>query len=308
MSFSLRVSEYLSPAGDEIVFKDVTGTSSSTAYGVSGNIPASSVTGVSVFMARLSDINNTTELKSGDKFSRYVQYQKISGEPSTIDAKTFTIGDFFTPRLASFVVPEGTISDPEIWVTTGYVYVQTSYLPDSSNPAYFSISDLNQEGSYIADDLYITNYGIFYDGGTEYPNVGIINAGGSADAYDGATYKVIEGAVEYDSNYYYEGEVFTASNDRPITGQPCVLGIQYAATVYYKPLLYSTTQDLFTCITAAIAQNVYGRDNVSKQVMLIRMVLESMENSAYTNNVSFTQMSDNIAYVQKELNTLISTL
>ena len=303
MSFSLRVSEYLSPAGDEIAFKDVTGTDSATAYGVSGNITQASVTALSVLIARLSDINNPAELTAGAKFSRYIQYQKTAGSASTIDGKTFTIGSTFIPRNTSLVVPIG-----DIWVSTGYVYIPTSYSPLSSNPAYFSISDLNQEGSYIADDLYVTSYSIFYNGGSTYPNVGTINGGTGAAAYDGATYKVISGSVTYNSNTYYAGEMFTASNTNTITPAGATIGIQYAATVYYKPLLYSINQDLFTCITAAIAQNVYGRQGVSKQVMLIRMVIESMENAAYTNNVSFTQMSDNIAYVQRELETLISIL
>jgi hypothetical protein len=303
MSFSLRVLEYLSPAGDEIAFKDVTGTDSATAYGMSGNITQYQVTALSVLMARLTDINNTTELNAGAKFSRYVQYKKTAGAETTIDSKKFTVGSLFIPRSADFLVPIG-----DTWVSTGYVYIPTSYGPASPNPAYFSISDLNQEGSYVADDLYITDYSIFYNGGSTYPNVGTINGGTPANAYDGATYKVISGLVTYNGSTYFAGEMFTASNTNPISPTAATIGIQYAATVYYKPLLYSTTQDLFTCITAAIAQNVYGRDSVSKQVMLIKMVLESMENSAYTNNVSFTQMSDNIAYIQKELNTLISTL
>lgn len=307
MSFSLRVSEYLSPEGNEIAFQDVTGTNSATAYGVSGNIAAASVTTVSVLIARLSDINNITELTYSAlapvKFSRYVQYQKTAGSASVIDGKTFTIGDTFIPRNASLVVPAG-----DTWETTGYVYIPTSYLPTSTSPAYFSISDLNQEGSYIADDLYVTSYGVFYNGGSEYPRVATINAGTPANSYDGATYKVISGFVTYKGSTYYAGEIFTASDVSSIAPTGATIGIQYAATVYYKPLLYSINQDLFTCITAAIAQNVYGRQGVSKQVMLIRMVIESMENAAYTNNVSFTQMSDNIAYIQRELDTLISIL
>lgn len=305
MSFSLRVSEYLSPAGDEIVFKDVTGTSSASSYGMSGNIAQNQVTALSVLIARLSDVNNQTELRAGNKFSIYVQYQKTAGSSSVIDGKTFTIGDTFIPRLASFVVPSGT---GDVWMTTGYVYIPTAYTPESTDPAYFSISDLNQQGSYIADDLYITSYSIFYDGGTEYPDVAFINQGDARDAYDGATYKVIAGSVTYDGNTYYAGEMFTASRPTTISPIGATIAIQYAATVYYKPLLYSTTQDLFTCVTAAIAQNAYGRQGLSRQILSLRLLIESLDNAAYTNNVSFTQMSDNIAFLQTELNTLISTL
>ena len=205
MSFNIRYTQTLSSAGDEIVAQDITGSLSPDAYGQNGNLAVADVTATYTKIARLSDINNVTTLEEGDAFIQYREYIKTAGSQSTIDSKLFSVGDKFVPRDSALTVPSG-----DTWESTGYVYVPSDYLPSDVAPMYISIANLNQSGSYVADDLYVTDYSVFYDGGATYPNVQTINAGTPSAAYDGATYLVTAGSMAYNGSEYFIGETFIA--------------------------------------------------------------------------------------------------
>lgn len=302
MSFTLRYTQTLSSAGNEVVSQDITGSTASDAYGKNGNILASDVTATYTKVARLTDINNVTTLTSGDEFIQHREYIKTAGNESTIDSKLFSVGNKFIPREGSITVPSG-----DTWETTGYVFIPSDYLPSDTAPYYLTIENLDQIGSYIADDLYVTDYSVFYDGGAEYPNVQTINGGSPAAAYSGATYFVTAGSMTYNGSEYFVNESFIAADTSDITPSfDGVVWIQYASTTYYKPLLYQINNDLYSLVNSAMAQNVYGHEDLNRQILSVRVVKEALEYSAYTNNVSFVQAEDNINYLNAQIDILMN--
>lgn len=304
MSFTLRYTQTLSSAGNEVVSQDITGSTAPDAYGKNGNIAAADVTATYTKVARLTDINDVTTLTATGKFIRYREYIKTAGGSSTIDGKIMTVGSKLIPRNNILTVPSG-----DTWESTGYVYIPSDYLPSDTAPYYVSIENLNQLGSYIADDLYVTDYSIFYNGGATYPNVQTINSGTSAAAYNGATYLVTAGNVTYNGSTYYIGESFTASGTTTIAPfSSAVIWIQYASTTYYKPLLYQINSDLYSLINAAMAQNTYGHEDLNRQILSVRAVKEGLEYAAYTDNVSFVQAEDNINYLNAQIDILMSEI
>lgn len=304
MSFNLRYTQTLSSAGNEIVSQDITGSAASDAYGKNGNLAVADVTATYTKIARLTDINNVTTLEPDESFIARREYIKTAGGDSTIDGKVFSVGDKFIPRNGTFVVPAD-----DTWQTTGYVYVPSDYLPSDTAPQYISIENLDQIGSYVADDLYVTDYSVFYDGGATYPNIQTINSGTPADAYEGMTYFVTAGRVEYNGDSYYLGETFVAIDDSTISPNPgAVLWGKYASTVYYKPLLYTIVNNFYSLTNSAMAQNIYGHQDLNRQILSTRVVMEGLEYAAYTNNVSFTQAEDNIAYLNTQTNILMNEI
>jgi len=304
MSFTLRYTQTLSSAGNEVVSQDITGSTAPDAYGKNGNIAASDVTATYTKIARLTDINDVTTLTSGGAFIQYREYIKTAGNSSTIDGKAMTVGSKLIPRNNILTVPSG-----DTWQSTGYVFVPSDYLPSDTAPYYVSIEDLDQLGSYIADDLYVTDYSVFYDGDATYPNVQTINGGTAAAAYDGATYFVTAASVSYKGNTYYVNESFVASDTTDITpASGATIWIQYASTTYYKPLLYQINNDLYSLINAAMAQNIYGHEDLNRQILSARAVKEGLEYAAYTNNVSFVQAEDNINYLNAQIDILNSEI
>lgn len=304
MSFNLRYTQTLSSAGNEIISQDITGSIASDAYGQNGNLAAADVTATYTKIARLTDINNVTTLEEDGAFILYREYIKTAGATSVIDDKSFSVGSKFIPRFDSFTVPAG-----DTWQTTGYVYVPSDYLPSDVAPQYMSIENLNQIGSYISDDLYVTDYSVFYDGGAEYPNVQTINGGVAAAAYSGSTYLVTAGSVTYDGNEYYIGESFVPNDTTNISPSfDAAVWIQYSSVVYYKPLLYTIVNNFYSLINAAMAQNVYGHQDLNKQILSARMIMEALDYAAYSNNVSFIQTEDNIAYLNTQVNILMNEI
>lgn len=304
MSFNLRYTQTLSSAGNEVVSQDITGSAAPDAYGKNGNLARSSVTATYTKIARLTDINNITTLTSGGAFIQYREYIKTAGGSSTIDNKVMTVGSKLIPRNNTLTVPSG-----DTWQTTGYVFVPSDYLPSDTAPQYISIENLDQIGSYIADDLYITDYSVYYNGGATYPNVQTINGGAAANAYNGSTYYVTAGYVTYNGSTYYVGESFTASGTTSIAPfSSAVIWIQYASTVYYKPLLYTIVNNFYSLTNSAMAQNIYGHQDLNERILSARVVMEGLEYAAYTNNVSFTQAEDNIAYLNTQTNILMNEI
>lgn len=304
MSFNLRYTQTLSSAGTEIISQDITGSIASDAYGQNGNLAVADVTATYTKIARLTDINNVTTLEADESFIARREYIKTAGTTSSIEDKVFSVGDKFIPRNGTFVVPSG-----DTWQTTGYVYVPSDYLPSDTAPQYISIENFNQIGSYIADDLYITDYSVFYDGGATYPNIQAINSGSSANAYDGMFYFVTGGRVEYNGSRYYPGDTFVGIDENTITPQSgSVIWGKYASTVYYEPLLYTIVNNFYSLINAAMAQNIYGYQDLNKQILSARIIMEALDYAAYTNNVSFTQTEDNISYLNTQINILMNEI
>lgn len=304
MSFNLRYKQTLSSAGNEVVSQDITGSAAPDAYGQNGNLAEANVTATYTKIARLSDINNITTLEETDSFISRREYIKTAGGSSTIDNKSFVVGDKFIPRNGTFTVPSG-----DTWQSTGYVYIPSDYLPSDTAPQYISIENLDQIGSYIADDLYATDYSVFYNGGATFPRIQTINSGTAAAAYNGMTYFVTGVSVSYLGSTYYAGETFTASGTTDITpAAGAVIWGRYASTVYYKPLLYRIVNNFYSLTNSAMAQNVYGHQDLNERILSARVVMEGLEYAAYTNNVSFTQAEDNIAYLNTQTNILMNEI
>lgn len=81
---------------------------------------------------------------------------------------------------------------------------------------------------------------------------------------------------------------------------------KYASIVYYKPLLYTIVNNFYSLTNSAMAQNIYGHQDLNERILSTRVVMEGLEYAAYTNNVSFTQAEDNIAYLNTQTNILMN--
>lgn len=272
--------------GQGVSFKDITGTTSSTSYSANGNIGLLDVDAVVIEIATAQSIDAKTTITTGASFVQFHKYQKTAGTSSVIDGKTFVIGDVFCPQLTSFVVPSG-----DTWVYTGYYRPQilTSWLPNSGETALsLDVSELGQSGTYVATAPYVFNYSVYAD-----------NFSTTTAAVSGNTYLVIGGTATYLGNTYRAGETFTASGTTNIvpSGGGAV-GIMNATSDTYFVLAYELIQQILISINAQITA---FSPVVQNNIFAIRAQLESLENSAATQNVSFDYCVELLALLQDEM-------
>lgn len=272
--------------GQGVSFKDITGTTSSTSYSASGNIGLLDVDAVVIEIATAQSIDANTTITTGAAFVQFHKYQKTAGASSVIDGKTFVIGDVFCPQLTSFVVPSG-----DTWVYTGYYRPQilTSWLPNSGETALsLDVSELGQSGTYVATAPYVFNYSVYAN-----------NFSTTTAAVSGNTYLVIGGTATYLGNSYRAGETFTASGTTNIVpGGGGSTGIMNATSDTYFVLAYELIQQILISINAQITA---FSPVVQNNIFAIRAQLESLENSAATQNVSFDYCVELLALLQDEM-------
>jgi hypothetical protein len=119
-------------------------------------------------------------------------------------------------------------------------------------------------------------------------------------AVSGNTYLVSgTGAVSYEGNIYYVGEVFTAFSTNNITvssGNPNVNQL-YAATNQYFVSLYNISQNLYEVIVDSFSLASISQEDI----LQIRLMLEAIENMASTNNISLIKAQDLLTYAQDKV-------
>lgn len=281
----LKDSVLVDSDGQSVSFRDITGTTSSTAYGVGGNIGYLDVDAVVIDIATAGTLTAGTELTDGDAFLQFHTYVKTVGSSSVIDGKTFTVGEYFCPQLDSFTVPVG-----DTWEFTGYYRPQilTSWLPNSGETALsLDVSELGQDGSYVETTAYVFDYSIYAN-----------NFSISTAAVSGNTYLVIGGTATYNGDTYRAGEVFVAVDTNNIVPSGGAVGIMYATSTTYFVLAYELLQQILVGIEAQITAFSPRTQN---NIFAIRAQLEALQNSAATNNISFDYCTELLAKLQSEM-------
>lgn len=282
----LRDSVLVDSDGQSVSFRDITGTTSSTAYGVGGNIDYGDVDAVVIEIGTATSLVEGTELSDGDTFLQFHKYIKTAGSSSTINGKTFTIGEYFCPQVTGLTVPVG-----DTWEYTGYYRPQilTSWLPNSGETALnLDVSELGQDGSYVATTAYVFDYSIYAN-----------NFSTTTAAVSGNTYLVIGGTATYGGDTYVAGETFTASDTGNIVpGGGGAVGIMYATSTTYFVLAYELEQQILIGIEAQITAFSPRTQN---NIFAIRAQLEALQNSAWTNNISFDYCTELLTKLQNEM-------
>jgi len=288
MSLTLVTQSQIDSTGQYILFQDVTGSTSPTSYGQGGNISSSSVTATRILVARYTKTVDVSTLTSGASFIAYNQYQKKAGSTSTIDTKSFSVGDTFIPRNGTFSVPSG-----DTWVSTGFISAPfaTSWLPNGSTLS-ITLDNLGQSGSYVADDFYIFDYYVYYPSHSS-----------TFSATSGASYLISgSGTATYNGQTFYAGESFTATDTTSITiAGGAIVHTQYAAITNYASLTYTLDQSFYALISQVAQNGVPVHTDMQMRIIWLRLIKESLQYMAYTQNVSFTQAGDWLVYLQKNI-------
>jgi len=135
----LRTSNIIYDA-ENTLFRDTTGNTATYAYGQNGNITQGDIEAVRLVIGNYSRLNSLTDLNAGDTFVQFTQYMKTVGSSSTINGKSFVVGDIFVPQVANLVVPSG-----DTWQTTGYYVPQilATWLPTTTEiPLNLNVTEL----------------------------------------------------------------------------------------------------------------------------------------------------------------------
>ncbi len=291
----LRTSLLLFDAKNAL-FKDVTGNTAPFAYGKDGNINQSTVNGVRLLFSNYTTLNNKGKLVSGNVFIQFRQYIKTSGTTSTINGKTFDVGSLFVPQVSNLTVPSG-----DEWETTGYYVPQIldTWLPTVSEvPLNLNVTQLG--GSFntqIEQNLWAYEYEIYNNVKTA-----------TFAAEDDKQYMVLQGSASYIGENYIVGEVFIASNTNNITLAASSKVVELYGTSYsYSPLLYNIKTDLNDAIERQIGKNSQDLVNIPEtEIQKIRNIVEALEYSSFTGNVSLSYCYETIQYIQSRLTLLLA--
>ena len=279
MALELKTQTLPTALGASLAFKDITGTTSSTAYSQGGNIGYANVTGIRLKMSTYLSMLNVSTLTSGAQFTQYKEYQLV-GAACTINSKSFSTGAYFVPQSAGI----GVVS---MWVETGFYVFPHSWLPTAAEVALdISIAELGETGTTVQDAIRELQYEVYYQQQT--PTIAAVN---------GSTYLVSgTGSVLYAGNTYFVNEVFTAFNTGNITvasGVPRVNTL-YAATDQYFASLYNVNQNLYEVIVTSFSSSSISQS----EILEIRLMLEAIENMASTNNISLIKAQDLLVFAQ----------
>jgi hypothetical protein len=185
-------------------------------------------------MATFTSLSGLAMLKAGEKFTQYKEYQKTGGKVSSVDDKSFYVGNSFVPRIKDLTVPVG-----DTWVETGYYvypYIDTWVPTEAQVQNNISLSKLNQSGSAVYDDIYTYTYEIYFD----------IQSGALTPVI-GARYLCSLGSLTYNGSTYYPGDTFVAIDNNQISpdGLFCKM---YASTDAYAVLSFNTKSSLYQLV------------------------------------------------------------
>lgn len=263
----------VSPTGIYCLFKDTTGTTSATAYGVGGNDTYSDIKGVRIKIGTATTLNAFTTLLVGDSFTIYTEYQKTVGASSTINGKTMVIGSVFVSVVSGITIPSG-----DEWVSTGYYVpnILATWLPTAAQVALsLSINQMGQSGSILEDNEYQFEYEV-------YDTVFTTSTAAVADQI----YMCLSGTCTYNGDTFYAGQVFAAvgtSNIVPALASSVVKF--YASATSYAALIFS--------LETAVLLNIQLKGfNTSSQynndIFGVQASIESIYNSSSTENVDLT--------------------
>ncbi len=283
---SLELIQYAVPNSDGtiLLWKDITGNTSPTAYGKNGNINYGSVTAVRIKTALYSNLVNTTTINSGT-FTQYTEYRLVSPSSAVVDGKTLGVGSLFIPQTAAISVPSGSS-----WETTGYYCypVLSTWLPTATEVA---LSLANTEigldsGSVIPDELLQAVYEIYYD--TQF---------GTTAAVNGQQYMVLSGTAVYGGNTYKAGEIFTGANTNNITTTG-TFAKMYATSFGYHIMAYGYYTRLYQLIISY--QGIY-QNEIQDELYQIKSILDTLTFVSSTGNVSYTKFNDLMQLVGEKL-------
>lgn len=276
-----KVDLEVSVSGETLYFRDITGTTSSTAYSQSGNIAYSDITSVRIKNASYETLTDIQTLISGE-FTQYVEYINV-GIDVTIDNKTFTAGEYFVPQVSGIAV-SGT------WQTTGFYVYPFSWTPSiDETPLEISTAQLNESASTkVEDNVRLLEYEVYYPQST--PTVA---------AVDGNTYLVTgTGTIIYNGNTYRSREVFTANDTSNITRTgSAVVNVLYASVSQYYTTLYNVYQGLYASVVTQFGKKWTDIN----QLVMIRTQLEALNNMSATNNVSITKSKEMLDFLTDEV-------
>lgn len=279
MALSLRQKvEINSPLLDILEFYDVTGAYSSVNTGGYGspNPTYGDINKTRLLIAVYPAQETAAVMSAGSSFEVNKAYMKTDGLPSTIDGKQFYVSNIFTPLVSGLTVPSG-----DKWIWTGYVVINSNYVPNNSNnPLYISIPNLLQQGDTIADGIYTIEYQIFRS-----QSALPISAVNESTYIVGGT-----GTVSYNGNIYRGGEVFTADNGNTISvasGSPSVSKLEAANTKDYilSPNLENTYSQT---VVAATQRSANFDDEVQSEIFKGRIILDAFKFNFFTNAINFT--------------------
>jgi hypothetical protein len=285
MSLLLVTNAVASNLGDYLNFQDITGTTSQTAYSKNGNIGYADVDGVRLKIATLSSIEDTATITTGDSITRYVEYLCTAGS-GTIDNKGVSSGNRYVFNTTGLTVP----STVTLETTGNYVYpVLATWLPTAAQVALsLSLSEVNQASSTtLEDSLYTIEYEVYVDSFT-----------GTQAAVDTQQYMVLSSTATYNGNTYRAGDIFIAVGTTNIVAAGNVVKLS-ASTTSYHVITYNLLQEIFLAlpiVPPAIQEEIYG----------IRVQLEMLQNSANTNNVSYTYAQGLLAKLQNQMTQILA--
>ena len=265
------------PSGEGLSFKDITGATSQTSYGKSGNINYADVEAIRLKIGSYTDIAGMATISFGSVFTRYREYIKTEGSMSLINGKYFTVGQTFVPQTALIAVPSG-----DTWQWTGnYVYPWiNTWLPTASEVALsISVSEIGQSGTIVQDDIYTSVYEVYDD-----------IQSGTTTSVDGQQYMVISGTATYDGDIFNAGEVFVGRDASNITTTGTYALLNATSTQYFV-LTFNLIKSLLDLIESISVNPGYYPD-VEEQIYIIRIQLEALSYSCWTGNVSFTYANE----------------
>jgi len=261
------------PDGSQISFSDITGeysTPNKGGYG-SPNTEYSDVQATRIKIGYKTSIEGATN--PVDFFTQYKEYLCVSAPSTTIDGKTFSVGNFFVPQITGIVV-----DTPTDWIETGYFVYPFGYLPSVLNPVqYIGLSVIGQSNATVADDIYLIDYEVYVNpdvvGGAAVIGETYFVKGSSSDTI---TYEDGNSIVQT----YRGGEIFTATsveNINPDSGSPEV----------YKLSASLSSVAILTYNLESFILNLYETCDCNELFKIVAR-LNALKQAAFTGNVSMT--------------------
>jgi hypothetical protein len=289
--------EINTPTLDVVDFYDTTGAYSLANQGGYGtpNLEYSDIGKVRLLVSLYPNQINIQRLTEGDTFVQNKEYIKIEGDASTIDSKSFSVSNVFTPMIGGLSVPTD-----DVWEWTGRVVINSdTYVPNNSNnPLYISLDDFQQSGDTIQDGIYTIEYEVY-----ENQNALPISAVAESTYIVGGT-----GTVSYNSNTYRVGERFTANNGNSITvvsGSPSVYLLVTAKTKDF--VLVPNLEDTLSRVVI-MASNTNLDEEAQSEIFKSRIVIDACKYAAFTEAINYSFTQSMITEITANINRLRNSL